>query len=310
MPLYRPLLDGEELPAGPVGAIGPQGVQGVQGIQGEQGIQGTKGDAGSMGPAGLLGPQGLAGLDGEQGAPGTDGPAGPQGPVGGDGSQGPVGDTGPQGIQGEVGPQGVPGIPGNEAIRFISPIMEAGRTYLYDDERWITCGDDNYSFAQFQWTEGGGSGISPTNEWEHQGWLLREGDVLRDFTMAGRVSNNQSQRVADIEWRLEFIAPDLPEWQNGNINSDGEVSSTLLLTDNWLNAAGSGQTVITNLDAIIRQNMRSYEGIDFVVPRTGWLKIWYRPRRPPVEDPPTSFPTATTYFLHTLRIDIERRVTL
>ena len=119
----------------------------------------------------------------------------------------------------------------------------SGRYYLYTDKRWVTSGDDNYGTAYFQLNEAGGTGATPTAEWEHRGLFVPAGTVLTEFYIVGRMSSTQ---VTDLEYYLVERKPTDPNaWESGYDN-DNEMTNNLISNDKWFNHTDGAFTGATN----------------------------------------------------------------
>lgn len=164
----------------------------------------------------------------------------------------------------------------------------AGRLYCYGDDRWITPGDDNYGVTYYQWIESGGTNEDPIMEWEHQGHLVRAGDVLTAFQFRGRSSNTS---VSEIEMVLAYRRPN----KDGDVDNDSEMENTIIYRDNWF-ASTKGEIITGNSNDTTGRSTEQ----TFVVPEDGWITPYFGP---------TNTSSATRYMLMSYRLDFLRKRT-
>lgn len=106
----------------------------------------------------------------------------------------------------------------------------SGRFYGYTDNRWVTESDDNYGVGYYQWNESGTTAAEPVVENEHMGMYMPAGTVLRKLNWMSRSNNNT---ITDFEIRIYHRKPNpVTRWETG-IDSDAEMTNTLLYSGNW-----------------------------------------------------------------------------
>jgi len=149
----------------------------------------------------------------------------------------------------------------------------SGRVYLYNDERWVTPADDNYGNAYYQFAESGGTGVNPICEWEHQGYEVIKGDILKDVRLKGRILDAAS--IADVEISIQYTQPDTPaRLEMTGLDNDGEDIHTELWRGFWIAGSGVEQPAFTGA---INDKYRRIIDIDFQFPEHGDLRIYYKP---------------------------------
>lgn len=150
-------------------------------------------------------------------------------------------------------------------------IEQSGRIYCYDDERWVTSGDDNYGANFYQWQESGGTGNDPIQEWEHRGHIIREGTTIDNVILLCRILDINT--IADMEILISFTDPQ-GRWYGAGIDNDAEDTHTELYRGFW-RAGGGGQDPRT-----VTLNDRYARIIDlgqFVAPADGELRFYFKP---------------------------------
>ena len=172
-------------------------------------------------------------------------------------------------------------------------VLEAsGRLYCYTDDRWITPGDDNYGYYYYQWAESAGTNVEPLMEWEHQGHLVKAGDILTGITLSCKSTNTS---VTELEAYLVLRYPTL-----GNagffsgVDSDTEMEFDEVFREKMVtpeNTEMSGEIWTGNSNDTRRRDIP----IDYVCEHDGWL-TWYFG--------PTNTSTSTRYFPMTYRLDL------
>jgi len=144
----------------------------------------------------------------------------------------------------------------------------AGRYQMRTNDVWVPDADDNFGSFEDPYGEQSGNGATPIFEWEHIGVFVKAGSTVRTLEMVGRGNNTQ---IADVDLYLAFQTPDAQtRWQTG-FDNDGEVNTTLIMRDFWLNSTDPGQP--THTGAINDMRQRKYD-LNFVAPSDGWLHLY------------------------------------
>jgi len=179
-------------------------------------------------------------------------------------------------------------MPNTPAQKF--SINNSGRVYLYgSDDRWVTNSDDVYGPNYYQMAESGLTGVDPVQEWEHMGDYVREGTVIHDLAMLGRITDTAT--IADLEILLSFTAPNpVSRWDTTGLDNDGEDIHTTLWRGFW-KAGGTGVAAFTHP---VNDHHRRTFPVNFTTPTDGQLRIYYKPHS--VDPRPN---TTNDYFYHT-----------
>lgn len=182
---------------------------------------------------------------------------------------------------------GVVSLPATPPAKFT--INKSSRVYLYAaDDRWVTNSDDNYGPSYYQNNESGGTGVDPIQEWEHMGEYVREGTVVHDLSIFGRITD--ANTIADLEILVSFTTPTaISRWDTTGVDNDAEDVHTELWRGFW-KAGGAGVAAFTHP---VNDQHRRKLPLDFTCPADGQLRIYYKPVS--VDPRPN---TANDYFLH------------
>ena len=168
--------------------------------------------------------------------------------------------------------------------RFI--ISNGYRFYCNTDNRWVTSSDDYYGTGNFQASESGGTGIDPTQKWQHQGLFMPAGTKIHRVHIIGRANITQ---ISDMECYLYVQVPNTASiWESG-LNSNSETNITDLVRDFWYTPANG--TAFTGATTEIHK--RTFD-TDHTLLADGFLSLFMKP---------VGTLTATRYFYSTIALE-------
>ena len=144
-------------------------------------------------------------------------------------------------------------------------INTSGRLYCYSNERWISS-NPSYGPTYYQWAENAGNAATPIREWEHRGFQLPTGTVVKSIKFEARTN---SAEVTGLRVAAYIKNVDLQD-DALTIDTDAEANYFEVITPT---------DIITQASSSQFRDMRQGDisGIDITLPQTGELVLYLKP---------------------------------
>lgn len=100
------------------------------------------------------------------------------------------------------------------------------RIYCYTNRRWVTF-SRSYGPSQFQVNDNAGTGATPSIRWDHVGWFIPAGSIIKRIVFKGR------SNAAEVEGLTVGVYQSSANWsdKSSTVDSNGEIDPVQIVSD-------------------------------------------------------------------------------